>query len=305
MLIQSVVGPDYSATGMIFTIATLASGDGGYPEGGSLGMANRIAKYFESQGGKILYGKQVSKVTIQNGTAIGVFVNNEHISADAVIVTQDTLAAIDTLFDQPIHEAWAEEMRKKTIPTLDTFISVGVEADLSDLPESVTFELEEPLVCGGAAIPVIGINNYASYKGYAPEGCTALTTTLLNDSYDFWKTCKENGTYVAEKQKLAEAYIKILALKYPKKKGKIAVWDVATPLTYERYLKSYKGSWMSMMSKGDRMKNYPSMPESIKNVYFASQRLMPPGGLPGAAITGRKAVQYLCRDTNTVFQGNV
>lgn len=94
-------------------------------------------------------------------------------------------------------------------------------------------------------------------------------------------------------------------MKYPQTAGKIAVWDVATPLTYERYLGSYKGSWMTIMGKGQRQTNYPSKPESIQNVYFAGQRLVSPGGLPVALETGRRAVQYLCRDTDTVFQGNL
>jgi len=305
LLFQSIVGPENSATGMVFTIATLASGDGGYPEGGSLSMADRMAKYFEKLGGTIQYSKAVSKVMVQNGIACGVIINGENIPADAVIVTKDTLAAIDTLFDSPIHEPWAEKMRKSTNPILNTFICVGVEADLLDVPESLIFSIDEPLVCGGVPVSVININNYAGYKGYAPEGCTAITSAILGDSYDYWKSCRENGTYESEKQKLAEAFIEILAKKYPQTAGKIAVWNVATPLTYERYLGSYKGSWMSVIGKGSKMESYPSKPESIKNVYFAGQRIMSPGGLPVAVETGRKAVQYLCRDTNTVFQGNL
>jgi phytoene dehydrogenase-like protein len=304
-LLENVVGGDYAATGMIFTMATLASGDGGYPEGGSLGMANRIARNFEALGGKIYYKKAVSKVAVKDGKAVGIMINNEFIPADAVIVTRDTLTAIDTLFDSPIHEEWTDKMRKNTIPMLDTFISIGVEADLSDLPENLTFVSEEPLMCGGIPESIIYINNYAGFKGYAPEGCTSVTSFFSGDSYDYWKRCKENGTYEAEKQKLAEDFIKLLAKKYPKTESKVAVWDVATPLTYERYLGSYKGSWMTLMGKGGFNTSYPSKPETIKNVYFASHRLMPPGGLPVALETGRKAVQYLCKDTDTVFQGKL
>ncbi|MDK2951453.1 MAG: hypothetical protein PWQ77_1118 [Kosmotogales bacterium] len=304
LLLQNIVGPENNATGLLFTLSTLASGDGGYPEGGSLGMAIRMAKYFEALGGNIQYGEFVSKVSVKNNAASGVIINGEHIPADAVIVTQDTLCAIDTLFYTPICEKWATEMRESTIPMLDTFISLGIEANLSDLPESQFFTLNEPLVCGGVPERVIGLNNYATFKGYAPEGCTAVTTAIINDSYDFWKKCRERGTYEIEKQKLADAYIRILSNKIPRIAGKIAVWDVATPLTYERYLHSFKGSWMTMMGKGDQ-KNYPSKPETIKNIYFAGQRLMVPGGLPVAAVTGRKAVQYLCKDTNTMFQGSI
>lgn len=304
-LLETMTGPDYIATAMAFTIATLASGDGGYPEGGSLAMANRMAKNFEKLGGRIHYGKKVSKISVKNDIACGVIIDGDLIQADGVIVTQDTLVAVDALFDPPIQEPWAQKMRENTKPMLNTFISMGVEADLADVPESLTFLPDEPIYCGGEPISIIGINNYAGYKGYAPEGCTAVTSILSGDTYDFWKNCKESGTYEAEKQKLAEAFIQMLSKKYPQTAGKINVWDVATPLTYERYLGSYKGSWMSIMGKGSKMESYPSKPESIKNVYFAGQRLMSPGGLPIAAETGRKAVQYLCRDTDTVFQGNI
>ncbi len=301
--IENIIGPEYAATGLLFTLATLASGDGGYPLGGSLAMANRMAKNFEKLGGSIQFGKPVSKVSVKNGVANGVIISGEYIPADAVIVTQDTLVAIDKLFDEPIHEAWAEKMRESTKPMLDTFICLGVEADLSDLPERIAFVPDEPLLCGSIKQPYVGLCNYAGYKGYAPEGCTAVTSIISGDSYDFWKGCKENGTYQAEKEKLAEAFIEILAKKYPQTAGKIAVWDVATPLTYERYLSSYKGSWMTLTGKGEKQAIYPSKPEGIQNVYFAGQRLVSPGGLPVALETGRKAVQYLCKDTSTVFQG--
>lgn len=305
LMLENVVPPGYSATEMIFTLATLASGDGGYPAGGSLGMVQRMAAYFTKLGGTIQYGRAVGKVAVQAGAARGVIINGESVPADAVIVTLDTLAAIDTLFDPPIREPWAEQMRKNTKPLLDTFISVGVEADLSGLPENVQFVPDRSFYCGGVEQRVIGIYNYAGYEGYAPEGCTAVTSILLGDSYDFWQACRENGTYQAEKEKLAQAFIQVLAAKYPQTAGKVAVWDVATPLTYERYLGSYKGSWMTVMEKGSRPASYPSRPENIQNVYFASQRLNSPGGLPVAVHAGRKAVQTLCRDADAVFQGGL
>lgn len=304
-LLENIAGRDNTAAAIVFILATLASGDGGYPGGGSLDMADRMAKYFEKLGGTIKYSKAVNKVLVENGIARGVKLDGEEIKADAVIVTLDTLVAIDTMFDTPISEPWAEKMRQTTKPMLDTFICLGVEADLSGLPERIVFRSDEPLVCGNLSESVIGICNYAGYKGYAPQGYTAVTSLIIGDSYDFWKTCYENGTYQAEKQKLAESLIEILAKKYPQTAGKIAVWDVATPLTYERYLGSYKGSWMSAMEKGSKNSTYPSKPESIQNVYFAGQRLMSPGGLPAALVTGRTAVQHLCKDTNTVFQANV
>lgn len=304
-LLQNITGAEYNATALVFTLATLASGDGGYPEGGSLAMAKRIAKRFTDLGGEIQYGKTVGKVAVENGVARGVVIDGEEIPADAVIVTRDTLSAIDTLFDTPIMEPWAVTMRENVVPMLDTFVSIGVEADLSELPESLVYIPEETFSCGNIPVSVIEFNNYARFKDYAPEGCTALTTFVVGDSYDYWQKCREDGTYEREKQKLAESFIKELSQRFPQIEGKIALWDVATPLTYEHYLGSYKGSWMSVMGKDMKNRNYPTKPETIGNLYFAGQRLMSPGGLPVALETGRKAVQYLCRDTDMVFESEV
>lgn len=302
-LFSSMVGEEMSAVGLVFTLATLVSGDGGYPLGGSLAMAARIAEKFVELGGSIEYRSFVECVKVQDGRATGVVVNGEMRPFDAVIVTQDTRVAIDALFDPPIADAWAGEMRSSVSPILDTFVSLGIRADLSAVPESVAFPIDEPVFCGGQRHDTLTINNYAAYEGYAPEGCTAVTLFLNGDTYDWWAARKADGTYAQEKQKLAEAVIAALSRKYPQIEGKVDVWDVATPLTYERYLHSYKGSWMSNMVPGGKMGSYPSKPEGIARVYFAGQRITPPGGLPTAAETARTAVQHLCKDEGAVFQG--
>ena len=55
------------------------------------------------------------------------------------------------------------------------------------------------------------------------------------------------------------------------------------------------------------MESYPSKPESIKNVYFAGQRLLNPGGTrPEAAETGRKASSNIGAGIAIgVFQGKI
>jgi phytoene dehydrogenase-like protein len=309
-MLAAVVTEESSALALVFTLATLASGDGGYPAGGSLGMARRMADKFEALGGTIRFNSPVDRVVVKNGAACGIAAAGAEIPAAAVIVTQDTLAAADALFDPPFREPWIEKMRKNTRPMICTFISLGVEADLSGLPENLIFTTESPLVCGGREYRTLDVNNYSGYvfpgprgpQSYAPEGCTALTSILMGDSYGFWKQCREKGTYEAEKRRLAESFIEILEKKWPAVRGKTAVWDAASPLTYERYLRSYRGSFMSIMERGIPPA-YPVKAESIGNLYFAGQRLNPPGGLPYALETGRRAVQYLCRDRGAVFQG--
>ena len=304
-LLKAEIPEGYDATSLIFTLATLAMGDGGYPDGGSLGMSLRMAKHFERLGGIIKYNTLVKKVLVKEDKAIGVLVDGDEILADAVVVTVDTLSAIDNLFDEPLHEKWMDMMRENAKPSMCSFIGLGIKADLSDLPENMVMTFDQPFSYAGSEIYTIEINNYSTFKGYAPEGCTSVTTTLIGDTYDYWKNAKEQGTYDDEKKRLAEAVIDRLSTKLPQIKDKVEVWDVATPLTYERYCGTYKGSWMTETGKGSKMITYPGASEEIASLYFAGQRIQPPGGLPVAAVTGRTAIQYLCRDTDTVFQGKM
>lgn len=302
-LMENITGADYSAIAIAATVGTLAGGDGGYPEGGSLRMAHNMADTFLSLGGKIEYKACAEKVIVENNRVTGVKVNGEIRKADAVIVTQDTLQAIESLFEKPITEEWAEKLRTHSKPLMCSFLCLGIEADLSDLPEHFMMPLEEPVVSGGIQYNFLDFNNYASYPGYAPDGGTSLTSVLIGDSYDYWKQAKEDGTYKDKKQIEAEKFIGLLTDKLPQIAGKVTVWDFATPLTYEHYCRSFKGSWMEFMSPGQKTTLQPFQPKTtMSGLYFAGHRMMSPGGLPAGLVTGRQAVQLLCRDNNMVFQ---
>lgn len=305
-LLSCIVGPnEFSAMSMVSTLGTLAYGDAGYPKGGSIVMAQNIAKYFQELGGEIKYNARVENILVEDGKSTGIVSNGETYKADSVIVTADTLTAIDTLFDKPLRETWMNELRNEVKPLNCTFISLGVKADLNHMPASMVFPLKSPFNYGGIKYDHIAFNNYADYEGYAPYGCTALTCALLgSDTYDEWHDAKEAGEYSNKKQALAKTIIEKLNEVIPETCGKVEVCDVATPLTYERYCNTYRGSWMSIMGTDSKRQHYPCKSEIISNIYFAGQRLMIPGGLPVAAYTGRLAVQYMCRDNDTMFQAD-
>jgi phytoene dehydrogenase-like protein len=209
--------------------------------------------------------------------------------------------AIDHLFDKPPKAPWLDKMRAVTLPTMGVLLSFGINADLSKYPPRYVFKPEEPIKLDRHTYENLSINNYAGDPVYSPEGKTALTIMLDGDTYDFWKKARENGIYGEEKQKIADAIIAAITAQLPETADKIEVCDVATPLTYERYCANWKGSWMTEMKPGMKMATYPSVIEGLGYCYFAGHRMMPPGGLPVALLSGRTAVQYLCRDTGTVF----
>ena len=300
-LLRASTGGKSGVLPIFFTMGILARGDGGFPEGGSLPFAGRIAAKFQALGGELIMNTRAEKVVIENGRATGVMANGKLIPADAVIVTADTMLA-HNLFDVELKAPWYDEMRKHTEPTMCVFVSLGINADLSAYPHGLVVKPDKPLELSGRKYEYLSLNNYAADRDYSPEGKSAVTLVLDGDTWDYWKKAKEEGRYKEEKAKLAETVIAALAERIPEIEGSVEVCDVATPLTYERYCGNWKGSWMSEVAFNMNVGNgYPAAIDGLSGVYFAGQRMMPPGGLPVALMTGRTAVQYLCRDTGTVF----
>jgi phytoene dehydrogenase-like protein len=262
-------------------------------------MTERMAQKDKNLGGKLLLNTKVDKVLIKNGAVAGVKLEKEILPADAVIVTQETIAALDKLFDTPLRDAWLQELRETTKPSVCTYISMGIRVELPQIiPE---WQLEEPIKYADKEITEIGFNNYAVYEDYAPKGCNALTTAFMGDTYDFWKKAKDEGRYDEEKRALEEQISRAFCRKYPQAKGNIEVIDIATHLTYERYTGAYHGSWMTIQGPDDKMKTYPCSVESVSGLYFSGHRIMPPGGHPSALMAGRMAAQMVCRQFDVVF----
>lgn len=285
---------------LFFTMGTLARGDGGFPEGGSLPFVGRIVNTFHSLGGELLLNTRGERIIIKNNKAVGVMVDGKNMPADAVIITSDTMS-IDGLFDTPPKASWLEEMHTVTEPTMATFLSLGIKTDLKKHQKTLVFKLQQPIFLAEQKYEYLSVYNYASDPAYSPEGKAAITIVLGGNTYDFWKKTKEENRYLDKKHKLAGVVIEALSELIPEIKGQVEVCDVATPLTYERYCNNWKGSWMTEMTPSMKMKSSPAAINELSGVYFAGQRMMPPGGLPVALMTGRTAVQYLCRDTGTLF----
>jgi phytoene dehydrogenase-like protein len=303
LALKNIAGPGFNAVSSLTTLGCYARGDGGYLENGSMGMVKRIAQTFKEAGGTLKLNTEVLKVNTRNGKAIGIKTAVGDVDYDAVIITSDTLTAIDRYFENPINSDWANTMRNVTKPLCNIFISAGIKADLSHYPDMCLFALENPIFCGGMYITAVGFHNYAKNKGYAPDGCTAITSAVLGDTYDYWKAAKDNGNYEKLKAETADIYLDLLSKFIPEIKGKIDVIDVATPLTYERYCGSYKGSWMSVWDKG-KVPAYHIKSAEFDSLYFAGERLKPPGGLPSAVMSGFEAAQFLCRDNDVIFKAS-
>ena len=299
-LLCSVNSSEFNALSFLYTLGQFTSGDCGFPEGGSLRMAQNMADTLLSLGGKIQYRTKVQKIQVEGSRVRGVIVDGKLIEADSVAIGFDSMTAVDTMFERPLDEPWVSRMKNDVSIEQNMFVGLGLKTQIEGLPEAPVFPLENEFEAAGIRFNRFRLNYYTGDE-YAPPGCSVMTCILIGDSYDYWKSKKADGTYKEEKEKVIERFITELEKHIPEIKGNVEVTDLATPLTYERYTSSYRGSWMSVWKPGKFSFTFPSKSSTIEGLYFANERVRMPGGLPICAWAGRNAAQCLCRDDNVVF----
>ena len=103
--------------------------------------------------------------------------------------------------------------------------------------------------------------------------------------------------YKAFKEKFESAIKKRLVRRYPEIRDSIKTLDVWTPASYKRYFGSTVGAFMSFAMKKGRAMFYrlPSKLQAYGNVFIATQWQGTPGGLPTAALNGKRAIEEIAR----------
>jgi phytoene dehydrogenase-like protein len=303
----SLIMPNgYSMISLASTLASLHSGDTGFPRGGSLKFARSLEKRYLDLGGKINYNARVSEVLVENGQAVGLLLEDgRRVDGDIVISAAD------------LHLTAYELLKKKylTAKIKDSFadlghytsvqVSLGVNCDLSGEAENVAVKLDQPIMLGSEKNNYIFLTNFAADSTLAIEGKTVVRTTLYS-TYDYWEgLAKDKQRYREKKEQIADQVIKIVEKRFPAVRGKVEVVDVATPLTYNRYTGVWKGAYMAWIVPPDAGRfSIPKELPGLSNFYQVGQWVMPPAGLPGSMVTGRYAVQIICKRDKKRFRKN-
>lgn len=280
------------------------SGDGGIPRGGSRAMALRMKRKFESLGGKIFTNADVVKIEIgDNKKATGIkLANGDKINADYIICACDT----SYTFGQLLHESYMDLMLKemydnrKVYPVYGMFqVAFSVNSDINVIDGDIMIDCKDIRVADWMG-DRISVKSYSYEPGFAPKGkqIVQVLIGLQEDGYDYWmELYKNREEYNVKKEEIADKVLKKIEDRFIEYKGKMKILDIWTPVTYHRYCNAYKGYNQSFMITKYSVKNpYPSANiKGIDNVVLAGQWINPPGGLPGAAIQGKYAIQRILK----------
>ena len=300
--------PDFPMVAVLMTLAWLHNHDAGYPIGGSLEFSEAIERRYLGLGGELHFRSRVEKILVENDRAVGVRLTDgmEH-RAEVVISAADGHATIFHMLEgKYINDTIRGYYDELPIFQPMVQVSLGVARDLSDLPHSFSFPLEKPIAIAGQARDRIDVRHFCYDPTMAPKGKSAVVVGFQSN-YAYWKQLSDDGErYDAEKQQIAITVMERLDKRLPGLMGQVEVVDVATPLTTERYTGNWQGSiegWMinsrtiGMMFGNGMKKTLPG----LANFYMAGQWVEPGGGVPTAAMSGRKVIQTICKRDKKPF----
>ena len=292
-------GDDFGAFALIFVFATYCGKNGALPEGGSLKTAKRLAERFESLGGRLYLNREAVKVNLEGDCAVSVaFSNGEVASGDYIILTTDTAVTFSKLLDVPM----PKKLRKQyDNPKLRRFSAyhAAFSCDLAELPfeGDLIFDVPEEYVDTLGTKQLI-LREFSHEPSYAPEGkniLQTLTFCFVEDCVDFIRLRNENKeAYNLKKQHLAGILQMLIEEHCPTLKGKLSLIDFWTPASYERFIGSEVGSFMSFAIP----ESFIPIPldcavDGVKNLFIATQWQQSPGGLPVAASQGKATIEKI------------
>lgn len=300
---------NYNFMTFLFMFAHCTAKDGGIPIGGSLEMVKRMTEYAKGLGATFRSGAEVEKIDVEDGKAVGVTLKNgEKLTADWVVAATPAEHTLQKLLDGKYSvQSFDERFKDRKVYPIYTFtIAVlKVNEDTSSHPVSHKMYVDEPISLEQDHFAVT-FRNYSYDKTLkVPQGYSVVQGAIGGDDdmYFWWEKVQKQGDYKAKKQEIAQKILQVYLTRYPHLKDKIEIIDVITPLTYQRYLNGRNGSFQGFVqtAKGKSMMQKGEI-KGLKNFIFSGQWLISVGGLPPAAMTGKFAVQRICKKDGVKFK---
>lgn len=292
---HSLVDSKSSVMYLLQTLSNYCSGNAFIPVGGSRAAADRMINKFKSLGGQIKCASNVNKIIMDNGVAKGIEVNGKEIYSDYVISATDVHFTFEKLLGNTVSfEPYvsADLDKNKFVTYSLAILSYKTKKDVSK--EDVDVVLKVPTFkVFNKEQEYVSIRHYGYDESLKTDGYTTIEVLVSTheDDYEYMKSLSKEE-YKALKDDMGKKYQAFLKDYF--KTDDMELIDSLTPLTFERYNNSYKGTFMGY-ELGPRM-NQLMMGNSVKdveNLYLANQWLLLPGGTCIAVTMGKFAAQCI------------
>jgi prolycopene isomerase len=265
-----------------------------YPVGGSGAIPEALCKGIEKFGGRIRYQSEVTEILTENGEARGVrLADGTEYYAKAVISN----ATVWDTFNRLITDERYRVDDKKFLRAPSWFqLFLGVDASV--IPEG--FHVHHILVDDWKSYNQPGGTIYFSAPtildpSLAPPG-KHIVHAFVTGEVDEWQHLERgSSSYLAAKEALAATVISRTERILPGLSKAVELKVLATPLTHERYLNRFKGSYGPLLKSGQNILQKPQNTTPIKNLFAAGDSTFPGQGVIAVTYSGVSCASYIAR----------
>jgi len=301
----------FSILGMTMQLAMFDQKCAGFPIGGSLPFARRIAERYQALGGTIHYRTPVRHILTRDGCAVGIELENgeKQVAGTVISAADGHWTILEALGGQYVDQSILDLYGGKTLEPFESMIlvSLGIGRTFETDPHLLRFRLAEPLtIADGTRFERMEAHIYNYDPTLAPPGKTVVTVTLYTRNHTFWSHLRDQDcdAYRIVKDELAGQVIEQLDARLGEIADRVEVVDVATPATFVRYTHNWQGSYQGWYPSNDLLtaKPLPKTLPGLDRFYMVGQWVEPGGGLPIVAQAGRNVTQMICKRDGKHFQ---
>lgn len=277
-----------------------------FAEGGMYGLVTALKNVFTDIGGQISLNSPVEKIEVKNGTAVGVWSQNEFFPANIVVSNAHSAHTYKDLISSVNRTKWTDtKVRSQKYSMSTVLLYLGISKKYPDIPHhSIILSpryrglIEE--IFAEKDLP----DDFSIYmhmpsrtvSDMAPEGCESMyaliPTPNLNANID-WTIQTE--PFVAKVLSYLEHEFGMTDLS-----KHIEVQKVFTPLDFEQERNNYLGSPWSVQPSLLQIANFRphNKSEDIKNLYLVGASTHPGGGVPGVMMSAAATKQAILHDSS-------
>lgn len=297
--ILSFMPKSFSVVYLIGLIAKFVTGNADILNISSKDFSYNVLDKYLSLGGKILYNEEVLKLEYNDNKISKVITkNNSFTDFDFVI----NAMPLNYFYNNILDEKYRTDLVYKEINDLDNnkilssfIVFFKVKKEYShQIPHYFILNNKNNIDVAGNINPSIGFRSY----DYIHNSDNTITISAIVDqdykNYSFWEDLKNKSTYEQYKNDKAKELILMLEERFSFLHGLILVSDIITPLSFNKWGNVLYGGYLSNLSTKTSTRGIFEVKSSyVSNLYHAGQMVYMIGGIVGALINGKFAVEVI------------
>lgn len=295
--------PETPTLFLLTVLGYLARGWLSRPIGGTARFRDALINRYHALGGKALANTTVEEVLVSGGRARGVRLTDGTIlEADVVVSTSSVPETVFRLLAGRYGTAeWSKRMERWKMFRPIVLASYGVSRAFDDQPSTLIIDGIEPLTVGGPQQEYLYLRIYNEDPSFAPAGHTVVQTMVETD-YDWWAT--RGSSYQYEKDVVADRLVTCIDRYLPGTKAAVKMIDIATPLTFWRNARTWRGAFEGWLPSSNVFTHVPKTLPGLERFYLAGQWVEPGGGVPMATMSGRHVVEIISAALSRQFSAS-